>query len=110
MNIGLFGGSFDPIHRGHTALAQAAKEQFALAKIYFVPANVPPHKQKHPLMLYTHRYAMVALATAVANSFVPSLSESPEEGVDEARPNYSIETVRRFKRQLRKADKLFFLI
>ncbi len=110
MNIGLFGGSFDPIHRGHTALAQAAREQFALGKIYFIPANIPPHKQKRPLMPYPHRYAMVALAAATDKAFIPSLAESPPEDGQQAQPNYSIETVRRFKRQLKKADKLFFLI
>jgi nicotinate-nucleotide adenylyltransferase len=45
MNIGLFGGTFDPIHRGHLALARAASERCELSRILFVPANVPPHKQ-----------------------------------------------------------------
>src|SRR5258707_1061470 len=48
MNIGLFGGSFDPIHRGHLALAQAAASRYSLRQVLFVPANVPPHKQKQP--------------------------------------------------------------
>ena len=77
MKIGLFGGTFDPIHRGHIALAQAARDQFGLARILFVPANVPPHKQKQPLSSFAQRYAMVALATAAEKSFVPSLLEAP---------------------------------
>ena len=77
MNIGFFGGTFDPIHHGHVALARAAKERFDLSRIYFVPANVPPHKQRQALASYFHRYAMVALATMGEKAFVPSLLEAP---------------------------------
>ncbi len=108
MNIGLFGGSFDPIHRGHVALARAAAERFSLRQILFVPASVPPHKQKHPVTPFVHRYAMVALATQDEKGWVPSLLEAPEGGAD--RPSYSIDTVRRVKRTLKKADRLFFLM
>jgi nicotinate-nucleotide adenylyltransferase len=110
MNIGLFGGTFDPIHLGHTALAQAAEEHFSLRRIYFVPASAPPHKQKQPLAPFPHRYAMVALATATHKAFVPSLLEAPPEDGEEPAPSYSIETVRRLKKTLKSADRLFFLI
>ncbi len=78
MNIAIFGGTFDPIHRGHMALAQAAAESYSLGQILFVPANVPPHKQKHPLTAFIHRYAMVTLATQDEKRFKPSLLEAPE--------------------------------
>jgi nicotinate-nucleotide adenylyltransferase len=107
MNIGLFGGSFDPIHRGHLALAQAAASRYALGQVLFVAANVPPHKQKPPVTAFIHRYAMVALATQDERGFVPSLLEAPE-WADGA--NYSIDTVRRLKQTLKKSDRLFFLI
>lgn len=118
MNIGLFGGSFDPIHRGHLALAQAAAERFELRQVLFVPANVPPHKQKQPVSAFVHRYAMVALATADQKHFVPSMLEAPAElrapGATKASmpapPNYTIDTVRRLKQTLKKADRLFLLI
>ncbi|MBI3476502.1 MAG: nicotinate (nicotinamide) nucleotide adenylyltransferase [Acidobacteria bacterium] len=118
MNIGLFGGSFDPIHRGHLALAQAAAERFELRQVLFVPANVPPHKQKQPVTAFVHRYAMVALATADQKHFVPSMLEAPAElrapGPTKtslpAPPNYTIDTVRRLKQTLKKADRLFLLI
>src|ERR1044072_2754246 len=111
VNVGLFGGTFDPIHRGHLALAHAAQEQFDLAKIYFVPANVPPHKQNGTLRPYVHRSRMIVLATAEEKSFVPSLAEAPgSSDASPAAPNYSIDTVRYFRRQLKSADKLFFLI
>lgn len=118
MNIGLFGGSFDPIHHGHVALARAAKERYELGRIYFVPANIPPHKQKQPLAPFLHRYAMVVLATMGEKAFVPSLLEAPGAAAPVAgksRPaepaaNYSIDTVRRLKASLKKIDRLFFLI
>ncbi len=115
MNIALFGGTFDPIHRGHLALARAALERFSLSRIYFVPAHVPPHKQRQPLSDYFHRYAMVALATAEEKAFVPSLLEAPPTLPPAAKtasnqPNYSIDTLRRLKSTLKKSDQLFFLI
>jgi len=124
MNIGLFGGSFDPIHRGHLTLAQAASNRYSLRQVLFVPANVPPHKQEHPLTAFIHRYAMVALATQDEKEFVPSLLEAPVSTAAELRSagrtnasvptqsgvNYSIDTVRRLKRTLKKSDRLFFLI
>ena len=117
MNIGLFSGTFDPIHRGHLALAQAAKERFSLGRIYFVPTGNPPHKQKQPLAAFTHRYAMVALATVTEKTFVPSLLEAPgdapvggKKGGAGPNVNYSIDTVQRLKQTLKKADSLFFLI
>lgn len=119
MKIGLFGGTFDPIHRGHTALALAAREKFQLARIYFVTANIPPHKQKQPVSAFFHRYAMVALATASDKTFLPSLLEAPEETpppdprskkLANVLPSYSIDTIRRLKKLLKPADQLFFLI
>lgn len=114
MNIGLFGGTFDPVHRGHIAVARAAMQRCKLRQIYFVVANVPPHKQGQPHSPFVHRYAMVALATAADKAFVPSLLEAPEElrsGTSRpGKPNYSLDTVRRLKQSLKKSDKLFFLI
>jgi nicotinate-nucleotide adenylyltransferase len=116
MNIGLFGGTFDPVHRGHLALARAALERCKLHHIYFVPANIPPHKQKQPLSPFVHRFAMLVLATAEEKAFVPSLLEAPEEGTTpirkdrEAKPNYTIDTVRRLKQSLKASDSLFLLI
>jgi nicotinate-nucleotide adenylyltransferase len=123
MNIGLFGGTFDPIHHGHIALARAARERFDLGRICFVPANVPPHKQRQPVTPFFHRYAMVVLATVGEKAFVPSLLEAPgtvpaslpaakgkvaKDTVPGA--NYTIDTVKRLKAPLKKIDRVFFLI
>jgi len=116
MNIALFGGTFDPVHRGHIALARAALEQCNLHRVYFVPGSIPPHKQRQPLTPFVHRFAMVALATAHEKAFVPSLLEAPEESVTpirkdaRAKPNYTIDTVRRLKQSFKASDKLFLLI
>ncbi len=107
LNIGLFGGSFDPTHRGHLALARAAAERYSLRRILFVPANLPPHKQKDPVTPFVHRYAMLALATQEEKSWIPSLLEAPEGAV---RANYTIDTVRRVRQTLKRADRLFFLM
>jgi nicotinate-nucleotide adenylyltransferase len=120
MNIGLFGGTFDPIHKGHLALALAAQERCGLGRIYFVPTNVPPHKASQPVASYFHRYAMTALATQIQKTFLPSLLEAPGEfilhdkkstrGSVASAPNYSIDTIRRLKQSLKKSDRVFFLI
>ena len=134
MNIGLFGGTFDPIHRGHIALAQAATEQCKLHRVHFVPANIPPHKQRQPLTPFFHRFAMLALATAEEKNFIPSLLEAPEDPeprkassvktspvksspakkgggkTDDEPPNYTIDTIRRMKQAFKGSDRLFLLI
>lgn len=112
MNLALFGGTFDPIHRGHTIVARAATEKFGLKQVWFVPADIPPHKQKSPVTSFYHRYAMVSLAVAGEKNFLPSLIEAPDlnGSASGRRPSYSIETVRRVKKKLGKSDKLYFLI
>ena len=102
MKIGLFGGTFDPIHRGHMVLARAALERCHLNRIYFVPASVPPHKQQQTLSPFAHRYAMLTLATAQERAFIPSLLEAPDgsttgaSGKERApKPNYTIDTIKR---------------
>jgi nicotinate-nucleotide adenylyltransferase len=105
MNIGFFGGTFDPIHRGHLAVASAAAGRFRLQKILFVLNDVSPHKQQEPITPYVHRYAMLALALAGEPRYLPSTLESPGVAV-----HYSIDTVRRAKKDLKKSDRLFFII
>jgi nicotinate-nucleotide adenylyltransferase len=116
MNIGLFGGTFDPVHRGHLAVARAALEQYKLHRIHFVAANNPPHKQR-PLLPFIHRFTMLVLATAQEKAFVPSLLEAPEEEVASParkerkdKPNYTIDTLRRLKHSLKTSDTLFLLV
>jgi nicotinate-nucleotide adenylyltransferase len=111
MNLALFGGTFDPIHRGHVVVARAAAAKFQLKQVWFVPADIPPLKQKMPITSYYHRYAMVSLAVAGEKDFVPSLLEAPDlDPGSDRQPSYSIETVRRVRKTLGKSDHLYFLI
>jgi nicotinate-nucleotide adenylyltransferase len=83
-----------------------------LNQVWFVPADIPPHKLQTPLTSYYHRYAMVSLAVAGEKEFLPSLLEAPdsEQPARERTPSYSIDTVRRIKKMLGKSDHLYFLI
>jgi nicotinate-nucleotide adenylyltransferase len=107
-SVAVFGGTFDPIHNGHMAAAQAAMRRFALNAIYFVPSGRPPHKPKHSPQLFAHRYAMVALACSGHRGYAASLAEAPGETGDGA-VFYSLDTVRRFRRQFPNAH-LYFLL
>jgi nicotinate-nucleotide adenylyltransferase len=71
MRVGYFGGTFDPIHRGHLDVAEAARRALGLTHVYFVPADVPPHRQA-PKASAAHRFAMVALALAPTPTFLVS--------------------------------------
>ena len=111
MNIALFGGTFDPIHRGHITVAHAAIAALELKQVWFVPADIPPHKQKTPITSFYHRYAMVSLALTGQKELIPSLVEAPDlNAAGERKPSYSLETVRRVKKSLGKSDRLYFLI
>lgn len=120
--IALFGGTFDPIHVGHLAVARAAVRRFGLDQVHFIPSAHPPHKRCDEMAPFEHRFAMVALACAEHPRFVASLAESGAV-VNGARGRafYSIDTVRRFRRQLQgrqlqgrelqqPRDRLFFLL
>jgi nicotinate-nucleotide adenylyltransferase len=107
--IALFGGSFDPIHVGHMAVARAAQRRFHLDEIHFIPSGRPPHKPHDHLAPFAARYAMVALACAEHPGYIASLAEA---GADASGLHlfYSIDTVRHFRRRLRSSDRLYFII
>jgi nicotinate-nucleotide adenylyltransferase len=108
--IALFGGTFDPVHSGHIAVARAALRRFHLDRIYFIPCGRPPHKRARQLAPFPHRYAMVALACAGQDRLVSSLVEA---GKDLAGREvfYSVDTVRRFLEEtIKRGDHLYFLL
>lgn len=108
--IALFGGSFDPIHNGHLAVARAADRRFNFDQIHFIPSSRPPHRDRHHLAPFPHRFAMVALACADHPHFVPSLAEAGED-FSGRQFFYSIDTVRHFRRVYHfQGDQLFFIL
>ena len=109
-SIGIFGGSFDPIHNGHLSAARAADRRFNFDEMHFVPASRPPHKLKQHLAPFPHRYAMVALAATEHPHFVPSLAEAGED-FSGTQLHYSVDTVRYFRHVYHgHGDRIFFII
>jgi nicotinate-nucleotide adenylyltransferase len=87
--VGIFGGTFDPIHFGHLLAAEQARDQLALDEIWFMPARIPPHKQRADIAAETHRLRMVELACADHPSFRVTDVELHREG-----PSYTYDTMR----------------
>ncbi len=102
MRLGIFGGTFDPIHLGHLRAAESAREAAGLDQVAFVPAARSPYKGE-PVSPAFDRYAMVALATAGHEAFVPADLELAREA-----PSYTVDTVRALRRG--RPDDVLFLI
>ncbi len=103
MRLGLYGGTFDPIHLGHLILAEACREACGLDRVWFVVAGAPPHKPGGRTDV-EHRLEMVRLAVAGNPAFEVSEIEARRPG-----PHYSVETLEAVARE-RPEDDLFFLI
>ncbi len=102
--IGLFGGSFDPIHHGHLILARDAMESLGLDRVVFIPANVSPHKLAHPPTPARLRCEMVEAAIAGESRFSIDSSEAEREG-----PSYAVDTVRLMRQRFPKAEFFYFI-
>ena len=100
----LFGGTFDPIHDAHLRIAQEALADLSLDRVLFVPAAHPPHKDPDGVTPYEDRFQMVEIACQPCPQFEASRLEARDER------SYTVDTLRRFRRQLAPADRLFFLI
>jgi len=107
VNVALFGGTFDPIHRGHIEVARAAADTYHLDRVLFVPAGRPPHKPRPTDAGFEHRYRMVEIACGADPRFVPSRLEEPHNDSDR---HYSIDTIEQVLGELGPADRLFFVI
>ena len=92
--IGLFGGTFDPPHVGHLALAEWARDALRLDRVLFVPAGRPPHKGRARLTGVAHRVAMTRLAVRGERAFTVSAIEARRDG-----PSFTVDTLRALRRR-----------
>lgn len=103
--VGLFGGTFNPIHNGHLQLAEAACAEYQLGEVLFIPAASPPHKDQRGLLSYKHRAEMVRIACETRDGFSCTLIE---QGLPS--PTYTIDTVYALQPNFAQKTLLFFLI
>lgn len=103
MRIGIFGGTFDPVHNAHIAVAEAAKAQCSLERVLVIPAANPPHK-RGATAPFEHRYEMVKLACEGRPGLEPSRLEDGENR------SYSIGTIEKVRAAVPAPDTLYFII
>jgi nicotinate-nucleotide adenylyltransferase len=104
VRLAIFGGTFDPVHNAHLAVARQAADAFGLDRVLFIPAARPPHKAGITTAAYEDRVRMLELACAGDSRFEVSRLE---EGTVRS---YSIHTIERLGAQLSPGDELYFLI
>lgn len=104
MRVGIFGGTFDPVHTGHLVLAEQAREQAQLDAVWFVPTARPPHKDPGALTRFDQRVEMVRLAIAGNPTFRVEELENERAG-----PNYTADTLAELHRRF-PAEELSLLL
>lgn len=104
MRLGIYGGTFDPVHLGHLVLAEQCREQLALDEVWFVPAGQPPHKRETALTPGRQRLEMLELAIAGHERFRAVNLE-----LDRSGPSYTVDTLAALHAQ-NPARELFLLI
>jgi len=104
VRICIFGGTFDPIHAAHLRIAEEACRKFSLTRVLFVPASNPPHKENSGLAPYEDRFRMVEIACRPYPCYEASRLEAGEHR------SYTVDTIRRFRRETKTDFDLFFLI
>ena len=105
MNIGVLGGTFDPVHSGHLIVADEVKTRLNLTEVIFVPAGQPWLKVDRPITPAEHRLHMLRLALADKPCFKLSTME-----IERAGPSYTIDTITELQGQLDAEDELFFIL
>lgn len=102
--IGIIGGSFNPIHFAHLAIAQLAYEHFALQKVYFIPAYIPPHKRETITISARHRLAMLRRAVKGNRAFFVWDGELKRKGI-----SFTVDTLNELKK-LHPESQFYFII
>jgi len=107
--IGLLGGTFDPVHNGHLAVAEHVRKALGLDSVWFIPAFLPPHKNGHAdgqdITSFSHRFTMLESATAESSSFFVSDIEAKRSS-----PSYSIDTINILIPQIGEQADIYFII
>ena len=102
--IGLFGGTFNPPHKGHIALAKRVLSEFSLDRLIFIPAGNPPHKTDKCITDKAHRFSMIKIAVQNLHDFPVSDFE-----INNEKPSYSYIAIEHFKK-VYPDDEIFFII
>ena len=105
MNIGVLGGTFDPIHKGHLIVAEKIRARLNLAKVIFVTAGQPQLRRSSPISPAEHRLQMVRLAITDKPYFKLSTVE-----IERAGPTYTVDTIGELQSQLGAGGELFFIL
>jgi nicotinate-nucleotide adenylyltransferase len=105
VNIGVLGGTFDPIHMGHLKVAEEARARLNLAQTLFMPAGQPWLKLNNAISPAEHRLEMVRLAIADKPYFKLSTME-----IERAGPTYTVDTIAELQAQLSAGDEIFFIL
>lgn len=103
--IGIMGGTFNPIHKGHLALAKAAMQEFALDLVIFIPSGKPPHKAYKDIIDKEDRFKMVKLAIKGIPQFAVSRIELDRKGI-----SYAVDTFNKLKKKYGKNTRLFYIM
>ncbi len=104
-NIGILGGTFNPVHYGHLRAAIDVYDMLSLDELIFIPALTPPHKEESSIISFHHRFNMLKLATASVPYFEVSDMEAQRGG-----KSFSVETITEIKKQIHGSADLFFII
>lgn len=103
--LGIFGGTFDPIHAGHLIIAEDVREKFSLEKLIFVPAGAPPHKDDTSIISARRRHSMISLAIDSNPYFEVSDAEMDRPG-----RSYTVDTLQTFRTVYPEPVKLLFIM
>jgi len=105
MRVGLFGGTFNPVHMGHIKASLDIKKKYSFDRVYIIPAAIPPHKKPVGIADASHRLEMTRIAFDTYPDFSVSDVELKRNG-----PSYTIDTVKQFMRDMGEQTELYFII